>query len=101
MPDEPAADLLDRVRKLLAKAEADGVTVHEAEALTAKAAELMARYGMDRARLAAIRPETDQPASRVFDIDNPWASVQDQADPASAGGVGSGHRLCDPGSTSG
>ena len=36
-------ELLDRVRKLLAKAEAEGVTPHEAEALTAKAAELMAR----------------------------------------------------------
>jgi hypothetical protein len=76
MRDEPSADLLDRVRKLLAKAEGDGVTTHEAEALTAKAAELMARYGIDRARLAAIRPETDRPADRVFDIDNPWASVK-------------------------
>jgi hypothetical protein len=69
-------DLLDRVRKLLAKAEADGVTPHEAEALTAKAAELMARYGIDRARLGALRPETDKPADRVFDLDNPWAAVK-------------------------
>jgi hypothetical protein len=76
MPDEPSADLLDRVRKLLAKAEADGVTPYEAEALTAKAAELMARYGIDRARLAAARPETDRPADRFFDLDNPWASVK-------------------------
>ena len=53
--------LLERVRKLLAKAEAEGVTPAEAEALTAKAAELMARYGIDRALLAAARPETDQP----------------------------------------
>ena len=35
-------DLLDRVRKLLAKADDDGYTSAEAEALTAKAAELMA-----------------------------------------------------------
>jgi hypothetical protein len=76
MPDEPSDGLLDRVRKLLAKAEGDGVTPHEAEALTAKAAELMARYGIDRARLAAARPDTDQPADRVFDIDNPWATVK-------------------------
>jgi hypothetical protein len=76
MPEEPSADLLDRVRKLLAKAEGEGVTVHEAEALTAKAAELMARYGIDRARLAAARPETDRTAGRVFDLDNPWASVK-------------------------
>src|ERR1700749_4712532 len=69
-------DLLDRVRKLLAKAEGEGVTPHEAEALTAKAAELMARYGIDRARLGALRPETDQPADQVFDLGNPWAAVK-------------------------
>src|SRR5258708_31055391 len=68
--------LLDRVRKLLAKAEADGVTQAEAQALTAKAAELMAKYGIDRALLAAARPETDRPADRVIDIGNPWARVQ-------------------------
>ncbi len=73
---EPSADLLDRVRKLLAKAEGDGVTPHEAEALTAKAAELMARYGIDRVRLAATRPGTDRPADRAFDIDPPWASAK-------------------------
>jgi hypothetical protein len=68
--------LLDRVRKLLAKAEADGCTPAEAEALTAKAAELMARYGIDRAMLAATRPETDQPDSRIIVIANPWAQVR-------------------------
>jgi hypothetical protein len=73
---QPPADLLDRVRKLLAKAEDEGVTPHEAEALTAKAAKLMARYGIDRARLGALHPETDKPADRVFDLDNPWASVK-------------------------
>jgi hypothetical protein len=68
--------LLDRVRKLLAKAEDDGCTPEEAEALTAKAATLMARYGIDRALLGALRPETDRPANRVFDLDNPWAAVK-------------------------
>jgi hypothetical protein len=72
-PDE---DLLDRVRKLLAKAEAEGVTPHEAEALTGKAAELMARYGIDRARLGAVRPETDAPADKMVTLDNPWAAVK-------------------------
>src|SRR5439155_8541968 len=72
-----AADpLLARVRKLLAKAEDAGVTAAEAQALTAKAAELMAKYGIDRALLAAERPETDRPADRVIDVDNPWARVQ-------------------------
>src|ERR1035438_3083416 len=74
MPSDNA--LLRRVRKLLAKAEAAGVTPAEAEAFTAKAAELMARYGIDRALLAATRPETDQPGDRVIDIPNPWARVQ-------------------------
>lgn len=69
---------LDRIRKLLAKAEAAGVTPAEAEALTAKAAELMARYGIDRALLAAAQPETDQPADRIIAIPNPWAAVHAQ-----------------------
>jgi len=65
--------LLDRVRKLLAQAEDDAVTPAEAQAFTTKAAELMAKYGIDRALLAADQPETDQPANRILDIDNPWA----------------------------
>jgi hypothetical protein len=73
---EASDRLLDRVRKLLAKAEDESVTPPEAQALTAKAAELMAKYGIDRALLAADRPETDQPASRILDIDNPWARVK-------------------------
>jgi len=68
--------LLDRVRKLLAKAEAEGVTAAEAQALTAKAAELMAKYGIDRALLAARQPETDRPDNRIVEIYNPWARVQ-------------------------
>jgi Protein of unknown function (DUF2786) len=73
---EASDKLLDRVRKLLAKAEDESVTPPEAQALTAKAAELMAKYGIDRALLAAERPDTDQPANRMLDIDNPWARVK-------------------------
>jgi hypothetical protein len=73
---EASSRLLDRVRKLLAKAEDESVTPPEAQALTAKAAELMAKYGIDRALLAADQPETDRPASRMLDIDNPWARVK-------------------------
>jgi hypothetical protein len=76
MTSETPDKLLDRVRKLLAKAEAEGVTPPEAQALTAKAAELMARYGIDRALLAAARPETDAPGSRLVDLDNPWKRVK-------------------------
>jgi Protein of unknown function (DUF2786) len=73
---EATGRLLDRVRKLLAKAEAEGVTAEEAQALTAKAAELMAKYGIDRALLAARQPETDKPDSRLVDIYNPWGRVR-------------------------
>ena len=76
MNTEASSRLLDRVHKLLAKAEDESVTPPEAQALTAKAAELMAKYGIDRALLAADRPETDRPASRMLDIDNPWARVK-------------------------
>ncbi len=77
VPDNTVdADLLDRVRKLLAKAEDEGCPPAEAEALTAKAAELMARYGIDRALLGALRPETDKAADRVFTLDNPWGDVK-------------------------
>jgi Protein of unknown function (DUF2786) len=70
------ADLLDRVRKLLAKAEDEGCSPAEAEALTAKAADLMARYGIDRALLGALHPETDRPADRVFTLANPWGDIK-------------------------
>jgi hypothetical protein len=87
-------ELLDRVRKLLSKAEDEGCTPHEAEALTAKAAELMARYGIDRALLGALRPETDRPSDRVFDLDNPWAALPvHPAEPARAGQPGARVRL--------
>ena len=84
----PDSKLLDRVRKLLAKAEAEGVTPPEAEALTAKAAELMARYGIDRARLGALHPETDRPANRVIDVDNPWGQVKAHLLAGIAGAMG-------------
>jgi hypothetical protein len=73
---EASDRLLDRVRKLLAKAEDESVTPPEAQALTAKAAELMAKYGIDRALLAAQQPETDTPSSRFVDVDNPWGRVK-------------------------
>ena len=70
------SSLLERVRKLLAKAEAEGVTPAEAEALTGKAAELMACYGIDRALLAAAEPQTDRPDSRIIDVPNPWSQIR-------------------------
>lgn len=73
MPEEK---LLERVRALLAKAEDEGVTPDEAEAYTAKASELMARYGIERAQLGALHPESDKPADKFFDVGNPWGDVK-------------------------
>jgi hypothetical protein len=75
-PPEAPGRLLERVRKLLAKAGDESVTPPEAQALTAKAAELMAKYGIDRALLAADQPETDQPADRIVTVENPWGRVK-------------------------
>jgi hypothetical protein len=36
----------------------------------------MARYGIDRALLGALHPETDSPADRVFALANPWGDVK-------------------------
>lgn len=68
-------DTLNRVRSLLLKAEAEGVTPEEAESLTAKAAELMAAYGIDRARLGALDPGTDKPGDKLVSCPNPWGKV--------------------------
>ena len=88
MHSEVGDALLARVRKLLAKAEDPGVTPAEAQALTGKAAELMAKYGIDRALLAAERPETDRPADRVIDVDNPWGQVKAHLLAGIAGAMG-------------
>ena len=68
--------LMERVRKLLAQAEDDGVTPAEAEAFTERAATLMARYGIEKAMLGALHPETDKQSDRKVPILNPWASVR-------------------------
>lgn len=73
MPEEK---LLDRVRKLLAKAEDESCTPAEAEALSGKAAELMSLYGIERAMLGALRPESDKPSDKKFVIANPWGDVK-------------------------
>ena len=85
--------ILDRVRKLLAKAEAEGCTPEEAEALTAKAAELMAKYGIEQALLDATKPEADnKPTDRKFNIPN---SVRDgQEQPAVRHRQGDGLQRC-------
>jgi hypothetical protein len=53
-----------------------GITPQEAEALSGKAADLMAKYGIERARLGALHPETDKPADKVYTIEDPYASTK-------------------------
>src|SRR5258706_7114150 len=65
--------MLEKVRKLLAKAEDPGCTPAEAAALNDKAAELIAKYGMDRALLAANSPEADPVGDRTISIYPPYA----------------------------
>lgn len=63
---------LDRVRKLLAKAEDPAVTEAEAELYTKKAAELIARYGIDQAMLADAGG-ADEITSLKVPIDSPYS----------------------------
>jgi hypothetical protein len=66
-------DVLAKVRKILAKAEDPAATPEEAETYTAKAAELMATYGIDRALLAETDPGSDVVGDRVVVLDAPYA----------------------------
>ncbi|MDG4821919.1 DUF2786 domain-containing protein [Asanoa sp. WMMD1127] len=66
--------MLDKVRKLLAKAEDPACSPAEAEALTAKATELIAKYGVDQALLAARDPARDPVVDRLIDVPAPYAT---------------------------
>jgi hypothetical protein len=66
------SDRLDRVRKLLAKAERAG-TPEEADTYNAKAVELMARHGIDEALLAAADPRRDAIGMLRVDMADPYS----------------------------
>lgn len=70
--------MLAKVRKLLAKAEDPAATEAEAESYTAKAAALVASYGIDAALLAVADPGTDPVEDRRIPLDAPYAA--DKAD---------------------
>ena len=72
------APMLAKVRKLLAKAEDPAATPAEAETYTAKAAALMAAYGIDRALLALSDPSLDVVGDLVVLVERPYAA--DKAD---------------------
>ncbi|WP_299539539.1 DUF2786 domain-containing protein [uncultured Streptomyces sp.] len=71
--DEPR--MLTRIRALLAKAEATGFP-EEAEALTTKAQELMARHSIDEALLAARTHRADQPGACRIGVDAPYETAK-------------------------
>ena len=70
--DDP---MLERVRALLAKAESTEFEA-EAEAFTAKAQELMARYSIDAALLSARTTNPDQPVTIRIPVDDPYADAK-------------------------
>ncbi|MER5887438.1 DUF2786 domain-containing protein [Streptomyces sp. NPDC001941] len=67
--------MLSRIRALLAKAEATNYP-EEAEALTAKAQELMARHSVDEALLAARTHHPDAPAAVRIGVDAPYETTK-------------------------
>ncbi|MDH6608272.1 hypothetical protein M2164_003907 [Streptomyces sp. SAI-208] len=69
------ARVLGRIRALLAKAEATGYP-EEAEALTAKAQELMARHSVDEALLDARAPAKDTPGACRIGVEPPYEQAK-------------------------
>jgi hypothetical protein len=65
--------MLGRIRKLLAMAEAEGLTDAARETYNTKAAELIARYGIDAALLTETQPTRDEPADRRVTLEAPYA----------------------------
>ncbi|MCX4858127.1 DUF2786 domain-containing protein [Streptomyces canus] len=72
---EGDARMLGRIRALLAKAEATGYP-EEAEALTAKAQELMARHSVDEALLDAGAPAKDTPGACRIGVEPPYEQAK-------------------------
>jgi hypothetical protein len=64
--------MLERVRRLLAKAEG-ATTEAERDAYNAKAAELIARYGIEEALLDAQQSTRAVPGDQVVELDPPYA----------------------------
>jgi hypothetical protein len=67
--------MLGKIRALLAKAESTEFP-EEAEALSTRAQELMARYSIDHALLAAETGSKDKPEPRRIPVDNPYEAAK-------------------------
>ncbi|MER6569152.1 DUF2786 domain-containing protein [Streptomyces sp. NPDC001093] len=74
-PGQAASRMPARIRALLAKAEATGYP-EEAEALSAKAQELMARHSVDEALLAAEAPAPDAPGACRIGLEPPYEQAK-------------------------
>jgi Protein of unknown function (DUF2786) len=73
---EPADErMLSRIRALLAKAEATEFA-EEAEALSARAQQLMAKYSIDHALLAAEAGQEEAAGGRRIAVDNPYEAAK-------------------------
>jgi hypothetical protein len=74
-PAPSGSRMLDRVRALLAKAESTTFPA-EAEALTGKAQELMARHSIDQALLESAAERPDLPGGVRLSTDAPYAGAK-------------------------
>jgi hypothetical protein len=70
-PSQADERMLSKIRALLAKAESTEFA-EEAEALSARAQELMAKYSIDHALLAAEAGEREEAGGRRIAVDNPY-----------------------------
>ncbi|MFD6636743.1 DUF2786 domain-containing protein [Micromonospora chalcea] len=70
---QPSDKMLEKIRKMLALAEDPAATPAEAEAFTAKATDLMAQYGIERAMLAASDPTLDVIGDKIVVIEGNYA----------------------------
>ncbi|MER7778245.1 DUF2786 domain-containing protein [Streptomyces sp. NPDC096191] len=73
--NRPESRALARIRALLAKAEATGYP-EEAEALSAKAQELMTRHSVDEALLSAHAPSPDAPGACRIGVEAPYEQAK-------------------------
>lgn len=64
---------LTKIRAMLAKAEDPAATPEEAETYTARATELMGKYGIDQALIDAARPEKVVPGDLIINITGSYA----------------------------
>ncbi|HEX3961719.1 MAG TPA: DUF2786 domain-containing protein [Trebonia sp.] len=71
----PDQRMLGRIRALLAKAESTEFAA-EAEALSGRAQELMARYSIDHALLAAQDGRSELPGGRRIPVDSPYEEAK-------------------------